>query len=148
MMVRVLHLWCLSWAVKYGVFIAHHLVFPRWNGERMRLPKCQGQNHNLFLLFGQWDYGGLIVVGKVVGLFWSWAEQMRRLILKIMLSSRIGKLGEGPKFKAITSAKDTRRPKDEHMLEHLIGIRHKLLSNPLKVRRLGPTSDNRFYWQE
>ena len=65
-----------------------------------------------------------------------------------MLSSRMGKLGEGPMFRAITSAKDTRRPEDEHMLEHLIGIRYELLSNTLNVRRLGPTFDNRFYWQE
>ena len=84
------------------------------------------------------------MVGKVVGLFRSWVEEMRRQILKIMLGSRMGKLGESPMFKAMTSAKDTRRPKDEHMSEHLTGIRHDLLSIPLNVRRLGPTSDNRF----
>ena len=53
----------------------------------------------------------------------------------------MGKLGESPMFKAITSAKDTRRPKDEHMSEHLTGIRHNLLSIPLNVRKMGPTSE-------
>ena len=39
-------------------------------------------------------------------------------------------------------------PEDEHMSEHLTSVRHKLQSNPLNVRRLGPTSDNRFDRQE
>lgn len=36
----------------------------------------------------------------------------------------------------------------EHMSEHLIGVRYKLLSNSLDVRRLGPTLDKRFDGQE
>ena len=82
------------------------------------------------------------MVGKVIGPFQSWAEEMRRLILEIMLGIRIGKVGEDPMFKSMTSAKDTRRPKDKLTSEHLTGVKHKLLSNALNVKRLGPTSNN------
>ena len=82
------------------------------------------------------------MVGKVVGSFRSWAEEMRKPILEIMLGPRMGKVGEDPTFISMTSAEDTRRPKDEHTSEHLTGVRHKLPSNPLNIRRLGPTYDN------
>ena len=48
----------------------------------------------------------------------------------------------------MTPAKDTREPKDEHMTEHLNGVRHKLLSNPPNVKRQGPIFDNQFDRQE
>lgn len=88
------------------------------------------------------------VIGKVIGPFQSWAEEMRRPILENMLGIRMGKVGEDPTFRSMTLAEDMRRPEDELTSKHLIGIRHKLLRNPLNVRRLSPTSDNQFDRQE
>ena len=65
-----------------------------------------------------------------------------------MLSQRMGELGKGPTFGSMPPVEDARRLEDEHMSKHLTGVRHKLLSNPLYVRRLGPTSDNLFDGQE
>ena len=84
------------------------------------------------------------MVGKVVGPFRSWVEDLRRPVLKIGLGSRMGKQRDGPTLRPIISAENTRRPEDGYMPEHLTGVRHKLLSNPFNVKRLGPTSDKRF----
>ena len=88
------------------------------------------------------------MVGKVVGPFQSWAEDMRKPVLKTGLRLRMSKQLDRPTLLPIISVEDMRRLEDGHRSENLTSVRHKLLSNPLNVRRLGPTFNRQFDKQE
>ena len=62
--------------------------------------RCVLMGYYLVCEHGRWSSIRMVlVVGKEVGTFRSWAEEMRSPILKIGLGSRISKLGDGPNVK-------------------------------------------------